>query len=80
MDDAELLRVQAWSESTMIATVMRESKAEIQFFLDSLAAKGWIHVQKNGGYHLTVEGHAYLEELEHRATDSSQALDREHEA
>ena len=74
MDDAELLRVQAWSESTMIATVMRESKAEIQFFLDSLAAKGWINVQKNGGYHLTVEGHAHLEELEHRATDSSQAF------
>ena len=73
MDDAELLRVQAWSESTMIATVMRESKAEIQFFLDSLAAKGWIHVQKNGGY-LTVEGRAHLEELEHRATDSSQAF------
>lgn len=48
MDDAELLHAQAWSESRMIATVMRESEAEIRFFLDSLAARGWINMQKKG--------------------------------
>ena len=74
MDDAEFLRVQAWSESRMIATVMQESKHEIQFVLDSLVAKGWINMQKNGGYRLTGGGHIHLEELEHRATASSQAF------
>lgn len=74
MESDEVLNAQAWSESRMIATVMRDSEVEMQFFLDSLAARGWINVQKNAGYHLTVEGHAHLEELERRATDSSQAF------
>ena len=74
MNEAELLGAQAWSESRMIVTVMRYSEEEIEFFLDSLEAKGWIKVYKAGDYNLTVEGHAHLEELEHRTTDSSQAF------
>ena len=74
MDEAEFLSAQAWSESTMIATVMRESEEETKFFLDSLAVRGWINVYKAGDYNLTVEGYAHLEELERRATDSSQAF------
>ena len=74
IDESELLRAQAWSESRMIVTVMPESTDEIKFFLDYLAAQGWLNVHKNAGYNLTVEGHAHLEELEHRVTVSSQAF------
>ena len=74
MNEAELLSAQAWLESKMTVTGMPESKEEIKFFLDSLAANGWINVYKAGDYNLTVEGHAHLEELERRATDSSQAF------
>ena len=74
MNEAELLSAQAWLESKMIVTVIPESADEIKFFLDYLAARGWINAHKNAGYSLTVEGHAHLEELERGATDSSQAF------
>ncbi len=74
MDEAELLHVQAWSESKMTVTGARDSQSERQFFLDSLAAKGWIKVYGAGDYKLTVEGHTHLEELERGVTDSSQAF------
>ena len=70
----ELLYAQAWSESKMLVTTMPNSQSEIEFFLDSLAAKGWINLHGSGHYDLTVEGYAHLEELERRATDSSQAF------
>lgn len=73
IDEVELLHAQAWSESKMTVTGTRDSKDERQFFLDSLEAKGWINIQ-SGGCLITVEGHAHLEELERRATDSSQAF------
>ena len=74
MQESELLHAQAWSESRMTVTAMPESTDKIQFFIDYLAAKGWINVHKNAGYNLTVEGYAHLEELERGATDSSQAF------
>ena len=74
MNEADHLSAQAWLESKMTVTAMPESTDEIKFFLDYLAAKGWLNVHKNAGYNLTVEGHAHLEELEHRVTVSSQAF------
>ena len=74
MNEAHLLSAQAWLESKLTVTARPWSKDEIQFFLDYLETKGWLNVHKNAGHNLTVEGHAHLEELEHRVTVSSQAF------
>ena len=75
MNEVHLPSAQAWLESKMTVTaVAKRSTDEIDFFLDYLAAKGWLNVHKNAGYNLTVEGYAHLEELEHRVTVSSQAF------
>ena len=74
MEESELLHAQALLESRMTVTAMPESTDEIKFFLDYLAAKGWINVHRSGEYNLTIEGYAHLEELERGATDSSQAF------
>ena len=67
--NSSVLNMLAWSECRSNKQV-----EELEFLDQYLQNQGWTVVFKSGQCHLTVDGHAHLEELERAGTDSSQAF------
>ena len=68
-DDPSVLNMLAWSECRT-----NEQEEELEFLDKYLQNQDWTVVFNNGHCHLTVDGHAHLEELKRAGTDSSQAF------
>ena len=76
----ESLISQEWLGAQAIWPSGIAALGEINFFLTSLKERGWINFDRlnipdsSGEFNLTVSGHAHLEELDRRGSDSSQAF------